>query len=68
MNNPISLRCFRVAVEVQTFVSHWWGEEFQDLVSSLDRYATSRCILRQRLRLWTFLHSMGTLSLMLGSP
>lgn len=49
--------------KVQTFVSHWWGEEFKDLVASLDRYATSRCILRQRLRLWTSLHSLFTLVL-----
>lgn len=49
--------------KVQTFVSHCWGEEFKDLVASLDRYATNRCILRQRLKLWTSLHSLLTLLL-----
>ena len=44
-------------------MSHWWGEEFKDLVESLDRYATNRCIARQRLRLWTFVHSIATLLL-----
>ena len=48
---------------MQTFVSHWWGEEFKDLVESLDRYATNRCIARQRLRLWTVVHSIATLLL-----
>jgi hypothetical protein len=58
---------FRIdgSMQVQTFVSHWWGEEFKDLVASLDRYATSRCILRQRLKLWTSLHSLLTLLLKL---
>eukprot|EP00927_Polykrikos_kofoidii_P006632 TRINITY_DN12689_c0_g1_i1.p1 TRINITY_DN12689_c0_g1~~TRINITY_DN12689_c0_g1_i1.p1 ORF type:complete len:628 (+),score=64.92 TRINITY_DN12689_c0_g1_i1:138-1886(+) len=30
-------------VLVETFVSHWWGEEFLLLVRSLRRYAEARC-------------------------
>lgn len=49
--------------KAKTFVSHWWGEEFKDFVAALDRYATDRCIKRQRLRLWAFLHSTASLLL-----
>lgn len=46
---------------VQTFVSHWWGEEFCNLISSLQRFAESECIKRQALRLWASFHAVAIL-------
>lgn len=30
-------------LEVDTFVSHWWGEEFPKFVRALEHYAVARC-------------------------
>ncbi|CAJ1392324.1 unnamed protein product [Effrenium voratum] len=51
--------------KVRTFVSHWWGEEFCNLVASLTRFAEAECMQRQSLRLWVLLHS--TLALLLNA-
>ncbi|CAJ1441690.1 unnamed protein product, partial [Effrenium voratum] len=49
--------------QVDTFVSHWWGEEFRDLVASLQRYAESQCRKRQSLARYSIVQSVAALIL-----